>query len=253
MLNIAINTFKEIARNRLLYLIVFFAFVFIIFSLILGQFTIAESEKIIVDFGLAMIETFGIISVLFVGSQLLFKEIEWKTIFLILSKPITRSEFIMWKFLGFSAIIASIIFLQSLVYITMLFASSVEISTIILWALLFTFLKLQILLGIVFLFSTFMSHILTIVCWMMIYFISHSYSLILDIFWRMENVPALVSAKILHIFFPPLEAMNIKNFIWSTLSLEISYFLSNMLHGWLYIACLMTCTIIIFSRKMFEE
>ena len=58
MLNIALNTFKEIVRNRFLYLIVFFAFVFILFSIALGRITIGESSKVIVDFGIAMIEIF---------------------------------------------------------------------------------------------------------------------------------------------------------------------------------------------------
>ena len=53
----------------------------------------------IVDFGIAMIEIFGLIGVLFVGSQLLFKEVEGKTIFLILSKPIARKDFILGKYL----------------------------------------------------------------------------------------------------------------------------------------------------------
>jgi len=100
MFNIALNTFKEIVRNKFLYLILFFAFIFIIFSISLWQLTIWDDNKIIVDFGLAMIEIFWIVWVLFVWSQLLFKEVEWKTIFLILSKPIKRYEFILWKFLG---------------------------------------------------------------------------------------------------------------------------------------------------------
>lgn len=95
MLNIAKNTFKEIVRNKFLYLILFFAFVFIIFSLALSQLTIGQGEKVIIDFGLGMIEVFGLIGVLFVGSQLLFKEVEGKTIFLILSKPIKRQDFIL--------------------------------------------------------------------------------------------------------------------------------------------------------------
>jgi len=76
MLNIALNTFREIVRNKFLYLIIFFAFAFIIFSFSIGSLTIGDDEKVIVDFGLAMIEIFGLIGVLFVGSQLLFKEVE---------------------------------------------------------------------------------------------------------------------------------------------------------------------------------
>ena len=58
MFNIAANTFREIVRNKFLYLILFFAFVFIVFSLALGKLTIGDDQKIIVDFGLAMIEIF---------------------------------------------------------------------------------------------------------------------------------------------------------------------------------------------------
>ena len=112
MINIALNTFKEIIRNKFLYLIIFFAFVFIILSLALGKLTIWDDQKVIVDFGLAMIEIFSFISVLFVGSQLLFKEVDGKTIFLILSKPIHRYEFIIWKFLWFSLVIFLVVFFQ---------------------------------------------------------------------------------------------------------------------------------------------
>ena len=66
MLNIAFNTFREIVRNKFLYMILFFAFAFLVFSLSLGQLTLGNDEKVIVDFGLAMIEVFGIIGVLFV-------------------------------------------------------------------------------------------------------------------------------------------------------------------------------------------
>jgi ABC-type transport system involved in multi-copper enzyme maturation permease subunit len=64
-----------------------------------------------------MIEIFGLIGVLFVGSQLLFKEIDGKTIFLILSKPIKRQDFILGKFFGFSGTIALIVLLQAILFL----------------------------------------------------------------------------------------------------------------------------------------
>jgi ABC-type transport system involved in multi-copper enzyme maturation permease subunit len=85
----------------MLYLIVFFGVILIVFSLLLASLSLGQKDKIILDFGLAMIEVFGIVSVVFVGSQILFKEIEGKTIYLILSKPIKRSAFILGKFIGF--------------------------------------------------------------------------------------------------------------------------------------------------------
>ena len=85
MLNIALNTFKEIIRNKYLYTIVIFWVLFIFLSLALSKLTIWDTSKITIDFWLSMIEVFWLIWVLFIWSQLLFNEIEWKTIFLILS------------------------------------------------------------------------------------------------------------------------------------------------------------------------
>lgn len=253
MLNIALNTFKEIVRNRFLYLILFFACVFIIFSLALGKLTIGQAEKVIVDFGLGMIEIFGLIGVLFVGSQLLFKEVEGKTIFLILSKPIKRQDFILGKFFGFSATIFLIIFFQSLLFLGVLFFKDITITSMILWSLLFTLLKLEILLSIVFFFSTFMSNIMTIMMSLMVYVISHSFSLLLEIFSRMQEKLFLLWIELIQILFPPLQALNVKDSIEGFWGIWYQYFLFNGIYGMLYITIILFFTVQIFSRKTFED
>lgn len=253
MFNIAINTFREIVRNKFLYLILFFAFVFILFSLILWQLTIAEDNKIIVDFGLAMIEIFWIIGVLFVGSQLLFKEIEWKTIFLILSKPIHRYEFILWKCIGFSITIALIILFQSLLFVSVLLFKEIEITSLILWSLLFTLFKLEILLGLVFFFSTFMSNMLTILVSVMIYFLSHSFSLILDMAYRTKDNSIIYLSQWLELFFPPFERLNTKDTIGTFSNFTLDFFLLNSAYAIVYLCILLSFTVIIFNNKKFEN
>lgn len=252
MFNIAINTFREIVRNRFLYMILFFAFIFLLFSISLGQLTIGDDEKVIVDFGLAMIEIFGIIGVLFVGSQLLFKEIEWKTIFLILSKPIWRHEFILGKFAWFSGTIALIVFFQALLFLGVLWLKDIAVTDLILWSILFTFLKLEILLSLVFFFSSFMSHILTILVSMMIYFISHSFALIIDIMLRLENALWVKITLWLQWLFPPLWAMNFKDVIGTFQDFSLFYFISNAAYGLVYLIIIMFFTVLIFNRKKFE-
>lgn len=253
MLNIAKNTFKEIVRNRFLYLILFFAFVFIIFSLALGKLTIGEADKVIVDFGLGMIEIFGIIWVLFVGSQLLFKEIEGKTIFLILSKPIKRQDFILWKFFGFSGTIFLIVFLQSLLYLGILFISGIPITSLILWAVLFTFLKLEILLAIVFFFSTFMSNIMTIMVSLMVYLISHNFSLLLDLLYRTGQEILVKIGNMFQLLFPPMQALNVKDVIGTFSDFSFSFFLYNSFYASMYILIILYFTVQIFARKTFED
>lgn len=252
MLNIALNTFKEIVRNKFLYLILFFAFVFIVFSIALGKLTIWDDDKVIVDFGLAMIEIFWIIGVLFVWSQLLFKEVEWKTIFLILSKPLKRHEFILWKFLWFSATIALIILLQSILFLIVLAFKWIMIDYLIIFSLIFTFFKLEILLSLVFFFSSFMSNIMTILISIMFYLISHSFSLILDMVVRFKNEFATSIAQAFQLLFPPMEALNIKDVIWGFTQFSASFFIFNTLYSIVYLSIVLYFTVLIFNKKEFE-
>jgi len=252
MFNIALNTFKEIVRNKFLYMILFFAFAFIVFSISLWKLTIWDDNKIIVDFWLAMIEIFWIIWVLFVWSQLLFKEIEWKTIFLILSKPIKRYEFILWKFLGFSATIFLIILFQSLLFLLILFLKDIEITKIIIFSLFFTYLKLEILLVLVFFFSSFMSNIMTILISLMVYLVGHSFSLLIDMALRLKSQVLLKTMEALNVLFPPLEALNIKNYIWSPKYITNLFLVQNTIYSIIFIIILLYFTVLIFSRKEFE-
>lgn len=252
MINIALNTFREIVRNKFLYLILVFAAVFILFSLSMWAISLWNDDKVIVDFGLAMIEVFGLIGVLFVGSQLLFNEIEGKTIFLILSKPIKRSDFILWKFLWFSITIGLIIFVQSLLFLFMLMIKGIDIQGLILFSLLFSFVKLEILLSIVIFFSTFMSNMLTIVVSLLVYFISHSFSLVIDMMVRAKSVAWVYFAQGVSLLFPPLEAINIKEVIGSFQDFSSFYLFSNLLYSVCYIVVIMLLSIVIFNRKKFE-
>lgn len=253
MLNIALNTFREIVRNKFLYMIIFFAFVFILFSITLGSLSMWNDNKIILDFWMWMIEIFWIIWVLFVWSQLLFKEIEWKTIFLILSKPIKRYEFILGKFLWFSWTILLIIVIQSLVYLAMLLIKDIEITKIIFFSIISTFLKLELLLALVFFFSSFMSNIVTILVSILFYISWHSFSLLLDLVVRTKNKFLINAVEWLQLVFPPYEALNIKNSIWAFSELANKVFINNTVYSIVYLIIVLYFTVLIFNKKKFED
>lgn len=253
MFNIALNTFREIVRNKFLYLILFFSFLLILFSISLGKLSLWQDSKIIIDFGLAMIEFFWLVWVLFVWSQLLFNEINWKTIFLILSKPIKRYEFILGKFLGFSGVILLLVLFESIIFSGVMFFSNVEITRLILCSILFIFLKLEVLLALVLFFSTFMSNILTILVTIFIYFIAHWFTIILDLATRSQNEVLINFVKGFNLVFPPFEAMNLKDMIWWIASISNIYLISNIIYWFVYLALILFFTIILFNRKTFEK
>lgn len=100
ILAIASNTFKEAIRQKVFYVLVVFALVLTLFSLFLGELTLGENLKMIKDMGLAAMYLFGVLIAVFVGVSLIFKEVERKTIYTIVSKPVRRYEFVIGKYIG---------------------------------------------------------------------------------------------------------------------------------------------------------
>ena len=97
---IAINTFRETVRDRVLYAFVIFAVVFTLAGMLLGSLSVNQDTRILEDIGLFTISTIGGVIAIFVGTNLVYKEIDRRTIYLIFTKPIARWQFIFGKFLG---------------------------------------------------------------------------------------------------------------------------------------------------------
>ncbi len=97
---IALNTFREAIRNRILYVLLVFAVAMISFAQILSLLTVGSEDKIIKDFGLASIDLFGVLTSVFIGIGLVSGEIERRTVYTLLAKPIHRFEFVLGKYGG---------------------------------------------------------------------------------------------------------------------------------------------------------
>src|SRR5206468_6227876 len=97
---VAVNVFKESVRDKILYNLVIFAVLMISTSYLIGQLTAGQDVKIIKDLGLASISIFGLLISVFIGIGLVWKEVEKRSIYTLLSKPIRRGEFIVGKYAG---------------------------------------------------------------------------------------------------------------------------------------------------------
>jgi ABC-type transport system involved in multi-copper enzyme maturation permease subunit len=97
---IAWNTFREAVRNKILYSLLFFAVLIILSALAIGNLTLHEEVRTIRDIGLFGIDIFGVLIAIFVGVNLLYKELDLKTVYTILPKPLWRWEFVLGKWLG---------------------------------------------------------------------------------------------------------------------------------------------------------
>lgn len=111
---IALNTFKEAVRNRILYSILFFGVILVVVSSLFGSVSIGQQEKVIKDFGLFSLSFLGAIISILSGVNLLNKELKQKTIYNILSKPVSRFQFVIGKYIGLTLTISLLTFLMGL-------------------------------------------------------------------------------------------------------------------------------------------
>lgn len=97
---VAVNTFREAVRDRVLYGVLGIATFVLLFTLVLAEVSLDQQRRIVLDVGLAAISLFSVLVSIFLGSSLLYKEIERKTLYVILPKPIRRHEFLLGKYFG---------------------------------------------------------------------------------------------------------------------------------------------------------
>lgn len=152
---IAFNTFREAIRDRILYSLLVFALAMIGASVVLGMLSVGGEERIIKDLGLAAIGLVGALIAVFLGVGLVHKEIDRRTLYTIITKPIHRAHFILGKFFGLALTLATNVAIMGAGLI--LLASSIEAR--LTWELLLpvalVFVKLMVVTAIAVLFSTF--------------------------------------------------------------------------------------------------
>lgn len=164
ILAVAANTFRETVRERVLYNLVFFAIVMTLSGLLLGQLSIRQDEKIIKDVGLAAMEVFGTLIAVFIGIGLVSKEIEKKSLYPLLAKPLSREEFYLGKFAGLGfTLLVNVGAMAAGLYLT-LFVTRGEADPNLLKAILPIYVSLLLVVAIALLFSTVTSTALAAVC-----------------------------------------------------------------------------------------
>ena len=173
---IARNTFREAVRDRVLYNLVLFVLLLIAGAIFLGELSAGQDAKIITDLGLSAMLLFGVFIAIFVGVGLVYKEIERRTLYAILSKPIGRGQFLLGKYLGLcltllmNVLIMGVGVSLALVYVR----RGWDPLVFKIWPAVFLiYLELMIVTGVALLFSTFSSPALSALLTFFVFIIGH--------------------------------------------------------------------------------
>jgi ABC-type transport system involved in multi-copper enzyme maturation permease subunit len=244
-------TFKEAKRDRILYLLFFFAAVSISATRILAILTVGDRVKIIKDVGLASISIFGVLMAVLIGTSLVYKEIDKKTILTLLSKPLRRAEFILGKFLGLVLTLFVMTVGMGLIFLAVVYLHTSRIEWPLLVAIAYVFLELVLITAVAILFSSFSTPILSSIFSLAFYLIGHiSWGLNLLI-KKMHAGAGKAAARFLYVFLPDLENFNFRTEAVHGLPIPSSIFLYSILYGVCYTAFILALAILVFRRRDF--
>lgn len=154
---IALNTFREATRNRVLYVLVLFAIGLMGFSIVLGQLSLHEEVRVIKDIGLAGISLVGLVIALFLGVNLLSKELDRKTVFFVIPKPLHRHEFLLGKFVGLAVTLVVLVAVMAVTLALVIASEGGHQDVALLRAELLVLLELLLVTAVALLFSSFSS------------------------------------------------------------------------------------------------
>jgi ABC-type transport system involved in multi-copper enzyme maturation permease subunit len=249
---IALNTFHETLRDKILYNLVFFGLLLIVSSLLLGSLTMGEQAKIIQDLGLASIHLFGTLIAIFVGIGLVSKEIEKRTIYSIIAKPIPRYLFPLGKYSGLALTIFVNIAIMTAGFFLILLASGVGVNPALLKAIGLIFVELLVITAVAVMFSTFTTPMLSATFTLAIYVIGHLTADLRVLGAKLQNELTTGVLDGLYYVLPNLEYFNVKGQAVYRLPIEPAYLVSAVAYGATYIAVILVLSCVIFQRRDFK-
>ncbi len=262
---VALHAFKESVRDKVLYNLVLFALVLISASYLIGQLTAGQDFKIIKDLGLGASSIFGLFIAIFIGVGLVWKEVDRRSVYALLVKPIRRPWFIAGKFLGLALTLAvNLAVMAAALYLVLAYMSwaqpvlvkaSVEAPVLdpnLLKVYLMIFVQLLLVTAIALFFSTFSSPMLSAAFTFGLYVAGHFNADLAHFESVVSSRFAAWLARGLYYVLPDMASLDISAAVVHGQPVPVSYLALSGGYGLLYCAALLSLAMLIFARRDFK-
>lgn len=210
---VAINTWRQFVRDRIFYVVMLVALFLMAFSYFLSTLTIVENRKILLDFGFAAVSLAGVMTAIFLGMIAMAREVENRVIYSILTKPVSRSAYVVGKFLGSTAVLAAVHVLFALTILLILRLSGEQAPDGYFACMLLIFLENTLVLSVAFLASTVTTSLVATGLSIAVFLIGRS-SLGFQTMAEKAVTPEIrLITRGLYYIFPNLERFNIRDVV----------------------------------------
>jgi ABC-type transport system involved in multi-copper enzyme maturation permease subunit len=263
---VAWHVFKEGARDRVLFAMVGFSVLLFGASLLLGQLTAGQDMKIIKDLGLAVIEVAGVLMSVLIGVGLVAREIDKRSIYGLLARPVRRWEFILGKYLGLvMTLAANVAVMTAALYLVLAWMQwtatppvraswdAPALDPAILIAVTLLMAELALLTAVALFFSTFSSSALWSTLFSLGVYVAGQFSA------ELRNLSAAFGSRTagflgttLSVVLPSFAAFDVKSQVVHGLHIPIDFVGMTIAYGAVYTAAILTAAIVIFNRREFQ-
>jgi len=246
---IAKNTLKLEIRDKILYGIIVFGLLYIFFMLFLSDLVLKE-PTMIKAFGLTGIYFFNAIIALFLGTTSFFKDVDRKVVYFILSKPVSRAQFVLGKFFGLCMVLLLTSVILGVAYVGVVLFEQAGFDWIGVVAIAMQFLEMALFLAFAIFVSTFSSSLLSIVYTSGVFFLGHVVSqLVADAKSIGMGGIKLRLVEILYYIFPNLEKFDARDLAIHAVATPFLSFALALAYAAVYIILLLTAAVWIFDKK----
>jgi len=248
---IATNTFREAVRDRVLYNLIAFALLLTGAAVLVGQISIEIEKLVVINLGLTAVSLFGIVIAIFIGIGLVSKEIDKRTLYTMLSRPVRRWEFIAGKFFGLAGtlvvntLLMAVGVFAAVLYVSRHFAGS---DASILTALYFIVLQFVIVTALALLFSSFSSPLLSAVFTFSLFVIGTFAEDLRGFAKLTHGLPGMLATAAAYVV-PNFSALNVISQVAHGGPVSSELILYNTLYALVYAAAVLSAAVLIFERR----
>ncbi len=246
---IAVHTFKEAVRDRILAMFLVFALMMMASSTVLSWLTVGSELKIVTDLGLAALSLFGTMMAIFIGITLVHKEVEKKTIYAVLAKPVARWEFLVGKYLGLMLTLVVVTGLMAVSYLSIVWLKAGAAPTHLLPAILLVFLELSVITGVAIVFSSFTTPMLAAIFTVATDVVGHLSSGFSGLLEHTSSPLTDWLARVLYYGLPNLETFNIRSQVVYDNTVGAGYVLDAFAYAATYTAGMLVLAVLLFRRR----
>lgn len=247
--SIAYYTAKEIIKSKVLINTIIIGLGLLIATFVAYSFTYGEPARVALDFGLGALSLSTVGIALFIGVGILADEIDSRTVYLVISRPVTRRAFILGKLLGLFSVLALNVVILSIITLSLFFIIGGEYQNLISWSILFIGIEAGLMLLIVSLLSLVTNKVLAVILAIVIYIVGHAIDGVkLLTFVELRPIIGKV-LEIYHYILPGFYKLNIKEFVLYNQKLDYSYLYGSLFYAIIYGLVITWITIIVFEKK----